>query len=67
MSIRTPNPKGLTHEQIRQAAEAWYARQIAILQQSYGPSWPHFREWLEDYLKEELRERLIACGWRPKA
>lgn len=67
MSIRTPNPKGLTHEQIRQDAETWYARQIAVLQLTLGPSWRSHKAWLMDCLKEQLRDRLLAAGWRPKA
>ena len=65
-TTRTPNPKGLTHEQIRQEAEAWYQRQLAILEKAHGKHWPEHRAWLEDYLKQSLRERLIACGWRYK-
>lgn len=65
-TTRVPNPKGLTHEQIRQEAAAWYERQITILEKVHGPRWPDHRAWIEEYLKQELRERLIACGWRFK-
>ncbi|MFZ2388452.1 MAG: hypothetical protein WAW69_11700 [Polaromonas sp.] len=39
-------------------SRAWYARQIAHLEQVHGPSWPNVREWLEDYVNAELREHL---------
>ena len=41
-------------------ARAWYARQIADLEQKHGPGWPNVREWLEDYVNAELREYLQA-------
>lgn len=63
---RPPNPNCLTNEQIRQESEAWFQRQMAILEKVHGKRWPDHRDWLEEYLKAELRERLLACGWRPK-
>ena len=39
-------------------ARAWYARQIADLEQKHGPGWPNVRGWLEDYVNAELREHL---------
>lgn len=65
-TTRAPNPKGLSPEQIRAEAQAWYQRQVAILEKVHGTRWPEHRAWVEDYLKQELRERLIACGWRFK-
>lgn len=59
--------KTLSHEEMVAAGEAWYQRQLVILKKAHGPSWPANREWLEDYLKEELRQRFIANGWRPKS
>ena len=52
--------------QIRAAANAWFERQIGLCQQCMGPSWPEHEAWVRDYLKAELRERLIARGWRLK-
>ena len=48
-------------------AEEWYERQLAILEKCHGRNWPAFKGWLDAYLKEELRQRLIARGWRPKS
>ncbi|KRC11514.1 hypothetical protein ASE11_19085 [Hydrogenophaga sp. Root209] len=59
--------KTMSHEEMVTAGEAWYQKQLAILEKAHGPSWPAHREWLEDYLKEELRLRFIANGWRPKS
>lgn len=64
---RSTAQKPLTPAQIRARAVEWYDRQIAIIALAHGPSWPEHREWIEAYLKEEIRERLLALGWRPKA
>jgi hypothetical protein len=47
-------------------AEAWFARQCAISEKALGARWPVLRVWVEDYLRQEIKERLIARGWRPK-
>ncbi|WP_041388374.1 hypothetical protein [Polaromonas sp. JS666] len=51
---------------IRAKAEAWFKRQCEISALSLGNKWPEHREWVEAYLRQEIRERLIARGWRPK-
>lgn len=56
-----------TPEQIIRAAEAWLVRQREILAKAHGSSWSTNRHWIEAYLLEEVRRRLIARGWRPKA
>lgn len=56
----------LTAAEVRERAEAWFARQIETLAMCHGKQWPDRREWIESYLKEELRQRLIAIGWRPR-
>ena len=56
----------LTPIEIRERAEAWFARQVETLQLAFGKDWPRYQAWLDAYLKEELRQRLIAIGWRPK-
>jgi len=61
------NAKTMSHEEMAAAGEAWYQRQLVILEKAHGESWPEHRAWLEDYLKEELRQRFIANGWRPKS
>ncbi len=38
---------------------------MASIAKAHGASWPEHKEWIEDYLREELRERLHALGWRP--
>ena len=55
-----------TPAEVRARAQEWYDRQIAALKLAHGDAWERNREWLEDYLKEELRERLVAIGWRRK-
>jgi hypothetical protein len=56
----------LTPQQQLELARQWYAKQMQVLEQCHGPSWPQHREWISSFLKEELRQRLIARGWRPK-
>ncbi len=64
--MNTHTEKPLTPAEIREQAEAWYARQLRILAKAHGTSWAAHREWIESYLKEEIRERLVALGWRSK-
>jgi hypothetical protein len=51
--------------QIRAQANGWYERQVETCQRCLGSYWPEHEAWVRDYLKAELRERLIARGWRP--
>lgn len=64
--MKVDKDKAQTPAQIRAAAQAWYERQIEVAAMAHGSSWPQHREWVEAYLREELRERLIALGWRPR-
>lgn len=57
---------GHTPEQIKQRALAWYDRQLAAIAKAHGAAWATHRAWIEDYLKEELRQRLADLGWRAK-
>lgn len=56
-----------TPSEIRDQADEWYRRQVETLSRSHGSSWPEHREWVEQFLKEELRQRLRELGWAPKA
>ena len=55
-----------TPEQIMALAETWYRRQVEISRQALGTFWPAHREWVIEYLRQEVRQRLIARGWRPR-
>jgi hypothetical protein len=55
--------KSLTAGQVRQMAQDWYERQVQRLQAHHGPRWPALEAWLKGYLREEIRQRLIARGW----
>lgn len=59
-----PEQPPLTAEEVRQRARDWYARQVEVLSMVHGKDWPKHREWLESYLKEEIRLRLVAMGWK---
>jgi hypothetical protein len=52
--------------EIRTAAQAWYERQIARCIAAHGKGWIETSAWIEGYLREELRQRLVARGWRVK-
>jgi len=39
---------------------------VETLAMCHGKQWPERREWIEAYLAEELRQRLIAIGWRTR-
>jgi hypothetical protein len=54
----------LDEAEARQLAQEWFDRQIATISKAHGDSWPEHREWIEDYLREEIRERLEARGWK---
>ena len=56
----------LTPAETLASAEAWFARQVEALRLCHGNKWPERREWIENYLAEELRQRLVAIGWRTK-
>lgn len=56
----------MTPAEMRQKAQDWYDRQVAVIAQSHGSSWPTHQEWIDAYLKEEIRQRLLELGWRPR-
>lgn len=55
----------MSPQAVREAANRWYRQQLELSARCLGTSWPDHREWVEAYLRAELRERLIALGWRP--
>ncbi|HUD34588.1 MAG TPA: hypothetical protein VMR43_16520 [Variovorax sp.] len=58
--------EGLSPAQMREQARAWYEKQIEVIALAHGSSWPTHRDWVDAYLREEIRERLLELGWRPK-
>jgi Na+-transporting NADH:ubiquinone oxidoreductase subunit NqrC len=58
--------EGLSPAEMRQQAQAWYDRQIEVISKAHGSSWPEHRDWIDAYLQEEIRQRLLDLGWRPK-
>lgn len=53
--------------EVRALAEAWYRQQIERLSQCLGDSWPEHQAWIKSYLAEEIRQKLLARGWRLKS
>jgi len=50
-------------EAIKAAAQAWYERELERAAVGQGKYWPEHRAWVEGYVQEELRQRLVAGGW----
>lgn len=67
MSATADREQQLTPEQVLEMARAWYERQMLLLEKCHGPCWPEHRDWIAAYVREEVRQRLIAKGWRPRA
>lgn len=57
----------MTAAEIRAAAQQWYEQEIERCAAAHGEHWPANRQWIDAYLREELRQRLIARGWRANA
>jgi hypothetical protein len=64
--LKTNDHPQLSPAEIKAKAAAWFESQIAIQKARHGDMWPSHREWVEGYIKEELRQRLMVLGWRPK-
>ena len=47
------------------AARRWYETELDRCARAHGARWPEHCAWVESYLREELRRRLAARGWRP--
>lgn len=43
-------------------ARDWFQRQMERCAEKHGASWPEHREWLADYINEELRQHLESKG-----
>ena len=52
-------------DEVLALARRWFARELELASKSLGKGWEEHREWVEANLQEELRQRLVARGWRP--
>ena len=43
-------------------ARAWFQRRMDHYAAKHGAAWPDTREWIADYINEELREHLARKG-----
>lgn len=43
-------------------ARAWFAREMARLEQIHGAKWADHRDWLADYVNAEIMERVKRRG-----
>jgi len=53
-------------DEILAMARRWYEAELQRCACAHGARWPEHCEWVEGYLREELRQRLAARGWRPE-
>lgn len=58
--------ESLSSAEVRARAETWYEQQLANIARVHGATWPRHKVWIEEYLREDLRQRLVARGWRPR-
>lgn len=65
-SFKRVDIESLSPEQIRSSALKWYERQMIRAAVGHGQSWSENKNWIAEYLKEEIRQRLLARGWRVK-
>lgn len=43
-------------------ARAWFQRRMDYYAAKHGTAWANTREWIADYINEELREHLAKKG-----
>jgi hypothetical protein len=53
---------------IQRLAEQWFARELARSRTAMGErGFEAHSKWIAEYLREEIRQRLVARGWRAAA
>ena len=50
--------------EVQALAEAWFARQMELSRARLGAHWTAHCEWVAEYWREIVRQRLVARGWR---
>jgi len=53
------------HSEILAAARRWYEAELERCARAHRTCWREHQEWVEAYLREEVRLRLVARGWEP--
>ena len=56
----------LSPEQMKNRAMKWYELQMLKAAIGQGKFWVKNKTWIEEYLKEEIRQRLLVRGWKAK-
>ena len=54
----------MTAAELQAKAEQWFRQQVERAQARHGSRWDEHRDWIVDYLREQVRQRLAARGWR---
>jgi hypothetical protein len=65
--VTTGASQPTTSAEQKALAEAWFQRWVTKLEAHHGARWPDVETFVLGYLRQELRMRLLATGWRPKA
>lgn len=53
-----------TAAELQALAAAWFKRQMERAKSAHGSRWDEHKEWVADYLREQVRQRLRQRGWR---
>lgn len=51
---------------IEAKAQRWLDGELQRAAAAHGARWPEHEAWISGYLRAELRQRLIALGWRQR-
>lgn len=54
----------MTPAEVEEAAQRWHDGQLARAERAHGVRWADHQEWTSAYVRAEVKERLIARGWR---
>lgn len=66
-SVPFPEDPRLPVDEVQAIVNTWHRRQLAMLRMALGEeSWPVVQPWIKSLLREEVRTRLAAMGWRLK-
>ena len=49
--------------ELQALAAAWFRQQMERARVRQGARWDEHKAWVADYLREQVRQRLVARGW----
>lgn len=51
----------ISGDELRARANRWHTAELERATRGMGRRWPEHREWVDDYVRTELRELLLAA------